>query len=99
MSLLARSRAHVSYVQSIPSSLSSSSSLHDNTYVGYEIRVHADCVSVDCGPVRNWASTTREHGYAPIITGSDSSPWNRPPRSSSVRDTGRPKGTLRYGHG
>lgn len=21
----------------------------------------------------------REHGYAPIITGSDSSPWNRPP--------------------
>lgn len=35
--------------------------------------------SADCGLVRNWASATREHGYAPIITGSDSSPWNRPP--------------------
>jgi len=62
-------------------SSSSSSSLslsHTDTYAS----IHAGCVSpasADCGLVRNWASATREHGYAPIITGSDSSPWNRPP--------------------
>lgn len=50
VSLLARSRAHVSYVRSVSSSSSlssllSSSSLHGNTHVRHEIRVHAGCVS------------------------------------------------------
>lgn len=102
VSLFARSRAHVSYVQRYVPSRHRHRRLCTAIYIR---RARDTCrrgsriASVDCGPVWNWASATRKHGYAPIITGSDSSPWNRPPRSSSVRDTGRPKGTLRYGHG
>ena len=52
--VFARSLAHVSYVRNVPlssllssssSSLSMPLSLHGDTYVEHEIRVHAGCVS------------------------------------------------------